>query len=367
MTNNETRLHHLDAMRSVLMMLGIVLHTAQIYNPEKIWRIWSDDSSIVSLYLVEIIGSFRMPAFFVVSGFFCLMTLQKYGSSQFARVRIKRIAIPLLVAGLCLNSLQTTVLHFTGWAPFDASDYFGKAGWVVHLWFLVVLLVYFSFAALIYAFLRKPMSVIGNSTANILAKTPMLVLLFLAPTVTVAIFILASIGYPLYAEIGFGIIFLYPISLFLPFFLFGTLLLSNKALLLRFSTISYWVLIVLIASAMLITHFAEATLQGVIQRVSAEYLGALMSWALVALVFRVFRDFFSSKSALWTFYSDASYTVYLFHHFMVILLGLLAIQLNLPPLVGMVAVISMTLLVTTLIHKYLITPYKPMRFLFNGK
>ena len=67
---NDERLHYLDAMRSILMILGIVLHSANVFSDSD-WAIQNIDTSVYFSYLVEVIHLFRMPAFFIVSGFFC--------------------------------------------------------------------------------------------------------------------------------------------------------------------------------------------------------------------------------------------------------------------------------------------------------
>ncbi|GEM_PF-2177557 len=38
------RLYFMDSMRSVLMLLGVILHSAQVFNPEKSWVIYSEFS-----------------------------------------------------------------------------------------------------------------------------------------------------------------------------------------------------------------------------------------------------------------------------------------------------------------------------------
>ena len=367
MTTKQTRLHHLDAMRSVLMMLGIVLHTSQIYNPDRTWLIWSEDSTLVAKYLVDAIFSFRMPAFFAVSGFFCIMTLRKYGSMQFAKVRIKRIVIPLVAAAVVLTSLESVILNLTGWKAFDAISYFTHAGWLSHLWFLTVLLVYFCIATIMYALLKNPIATIGGMFAKLLRQIPMLAFLLVAPLTAVFVIASNSIGFPLYSIFGFGLINVSFISLYAPYFLFGALLFSHQDLLLRFSTVNYLSLAGLVVTAILLLHLLDSALPDTLQTIADTYLNSLVSWTMVAVVFRVFRDLCSEASSWGAFLSDASYSVYLFHHVIVISLGLVLIRFSLPPLVGMAIIITLTSVLTISIHKYIILRFKPMRYLFNGK
>ena len=73
----SNRIHFMDSMRSVLMMLGVVIHSFQVYNPRQSWVIYSNDSTVVAYWVVKVLITFRMPAFFMISGFFALITINK--------------------------------------------------------------------------------------------------------------------------------------------------------------------------------------------------------------------------------------------------------------------------------------------------
>ena len=94
MQDKIERLYFMDSMRAILMMLGVVLHSAQVFNPEQSWVIYSNNTDSIMTYIVNIIAIFRMPAFFVVSGYFCFLTLKKYQVRKFLNVRLKRLVIP---------------------------------------------------------------------------------------------------------------------------------------------------------------------------------------------------------------------------------------------------------------------------------
>jgi hypothetical protein len=69
--SSTSRLHYLDAMRSVLMLLGVVLHSARPYDSRE-WQVKDVDTLPMLDGLVEAIHLFRMPAFFVVAGYFAM-------------------------------------------------------------------------------------------------------------------------------------------------------------------------------------------------------------------------------------------------------------------------------------------------------
>ena len=65
----------LDALRAFAMLLGIVLHGAISFVPGAglIWGVQDSESSTAFTILMELIHGWRMPLFFLVSGFFTMM------------------------------------------------------------------------------------------------------------------------------------------------------------------------------------------------------------------------------------------------------------------------------------------------------
>ena len=82
MSDGERRYYGLDALRGVMMMLGIVLHAANFYlaAPPPIFPIPSDrNNSLFFDLLFHFIHQFRMPTFFVLAGFFSALLVEKRG------------------------------------------------------------------------------------------------------------------------------------------------------------------------------------------------------------------------------------------------------------------------------------------------
>ena len=68
------RRHDLDALRAVAMLLGIVLHAALSFAPIP-WTVSDSQQGEFYYVLFACIHGFRMPLFFMLSGFFtaCLL------------------------------------------------------------------------------------------------------------------------------------------------------------------------------------------------------------------------------------------------------------------------------------------------------
>ena len=95
----DQRLHGLDFLRALMMMLGIVLHGAQMYMTMSLGFDYYKDpmTSPVMDGILIVINTFRMPVFFFLSGLFTAMLYQRYHLRGMLRNRVQRILLPFLV------------------------------------------------------------------------------------------------------------------------------------------------------------------------------------------------------------------------------------------------------------------------------
>jgi glucan biosynthesis protein C len=171
---DRRRYYGLDALRGVMMMLGIVIHAAMFYTvmtsevvPLKDRQTWAVFDVVVGL-----IHAFRMPSFFLLAGFFAALLVEKYGFRGALTNRLKRVLLPLLI-GLF------TVLPITGWFLLSfkfsvdhdtkllltsleghrqwAQDFERQLGGPSpgHLWFLYYLMMFYLLTPLCEAGLRS--------------------------------------------------------------------------------------------------------------------------------------------------------------------------------------------------------------------
>ena len=94
----------LDALRGVAMVLGIVLHASLSFFPCP-WPV-QDNRQNGWLFLVYVvIHEFRMPLFFLISGFFTMFLFRKYGLRKMLHLRATRILLPLILSLLTIGPL----------------------------------------------------------------------------------------------------------------------------------------------------------------------------------------------------------------------------------------------------------------------
>ena len=101
------RRYDLDALRAFAMFLGIVLHAALSFT-SMIWYVRDVQQSGFLELLIEAIHGFRMPVFFVMSGFFTTLLWRKRGLTALLFHRFRRVFLPLLLG-------IVTIVPATSW------------------------------------------------------------------------------------------------------------------------------------------------------------------------------------------------------------------------------------------------------------
>lgn len=361
----STRLHDLDAMRSILMMLGVVLHSANPYRADTTWLVRDAHTTSVLTPLVDFIHFFRMPAFFAVAGYFATYTIVSRPVPAYLKERLTRLLLPFLAALVCLNIPQVWLLLDS---PRTVSGFAASlhATWVDgllvgHLWFLLVLSIHCIVLAILADATRR---IADSRRPDSLASATGLPLLTAAGAVVLTG--MTSLDYlaPAWMHQPFlGLVDPMEVLTYSVFFAIGVLLYGRAELLTRFGQVQpvEWLVLGAIAMVLLLPH--DGSLLWRAAEVFATWW--LMVYA-VRLCFGAFRKWASSESAAFRYLSDASYTVYLFHHLIVVLLSTLLLDLAWPALLKFAAVASVTAVVTLLIHEHVILRSPLLRLWFNG-
>lgn len=109
------RYHFLDGLRGVAMLLGIVLHGLMSFLEFPIWPVVDVESNPDFFWvLFDAIHGFRMPLFFMVSGFFTAMMWKKRGAKGLVKQRALRIGVPLVVGTIVLVPMIMALGYWGG-------------------------------------------------------------------------------------------------------------------------------------------------------------------------------------------------------------------------------------------------------------
>ena len=155
MTNAETagkksgpRLLYIDNIRILLICLVIATHCSITYSGPGSWYFADPGNGTTTPFILSVIDtlnqSFFMGFFVLVSAYFVVGSLQRKGRGLFTRDRLVRLGIPLLVWVLFINPLiLLIILNGTGTLPMPPASLLNPltgAG-LGPMWFVFFLLV----------------------------------------------------------------------------------------------------------------------------------------------------------------------------------------------------------------------------------
>ncbi len=154
--SSSERVYALDALRAIMMLLGIVIHAAVTYSNtdyKTAWGIKDPDNNAGFGILVNGIQSFNMPVFFITAGYFAALMYYKKGPGTMLLNRFRRIILPflagvLIVYPLVVMAFTFSIASFAGagapsgeaWAMIISGKFLPFN--VAHLWFLYFLAIY---------------------------------------------------------------------------------------------------------------------------------------------------------------------------------------------------------------------------------
>ena len=347
----------LDAARGVLMMLGVIIHSADIYSTGEDWLFQDSRNSIAFDMIADVIHVFRMPVFFWIAGYFCALTVSRYGSMGLLRNRAPRLLIPLIVTWLSLNAIQA--LFVASLIGKSAMETIPEGIPVYHLWFLIDLIVFIFGAALIlpslkyFHFLTKRIE-----TIPIVFLFPMLALFALSISLVARS---TGVAY----ESIFGLTSIFRLATYAPYFIGGIFMFGRPEVKKTFLKVPA---IFVIATLPLAAYFGGET-RGEIFIIGemAFFAKELMVWLTIAAVLRFFQTLVTRESRITRFLSDAAYSVYLFHHVLVVMVGIALLDVDISAWWKFLIVSSTSLIGSALIHAKVIRRYPIAQLLFNGK
>lgn len=138
MSSPAKRLHHLDAARALLLLLGLPFHVATKAIFESTPPAVDFQQSLLIGGWASLTHVFRMFAFFMLAGYFAGMIRERKGTKAWLAERTRRLGLPFAASLLTLGALQ---FHLQDLLLHKSSPMFlGLPLALDHLWFLVVLL-----------------------------------------------------------------------------------------------------------------------------------------------------------------------------------------------------------------------------------
>ena len=326
--SSRSHIADLDAARGVLMLLGLVLHSADVYRVGR-WVVHDPSGNVAFDWLVTAIHLFRMPAFFWISGFFAALSLDRAVPTDFFKRRFQRLVYPMVATMLTFNLLQQVVLDSLPPANVRQPTAFA------HLWFLVDLLIYSTLAAVV----MTKGSLLDRALSRLLCgvRRPILLICILAVTTAIPILGAAVVGKLAGHDLAFGnVTSLERLAANVVYFSVGMVSYRSRTLrdILHGIHPAWFVPAVGIG-----VWLAQVVQPGFVVEVLLE---ALLVWVAVGAVLSFFRQAFSQPGGFKLWLADASYPIYLSHHFFVILFAGLLLSSSLAAPVKFALVLGLT-------------------------
>lgn len=367
------REYFFDSIRALLMLLGVPFHLALIYSSHH-WTVNSTEPSAWLTLLHDFIHSFRMQVFFVISGYFSYMLYLRYPPQQWIKLRLSRIAIPMLAAMLLVTLPEFFLIKkFTFEASnWDSLSHYTKYNTVVwnlisHLWFLLVLIILTLLGLLFFKTLdlfvnTKIIQQVQYQPAW--KKNIFSFIIFAGAWLLIRRMVL--IFYPELLKDGLFNFVVLQTLFYLPFFMLGAIIYKNhklKSLFLMFNSwvmISFWLLLTVYV---INNHYNSANTW--LYEIDG-FIASLTGLLMVNTMFYIGYSLLNTHSAHINYLVNASLFIYLIHHPLTLMYGFLispAINNNtLGFFAGLVFVFSLSFI---LYEFHLRIPL--LRFLFSGK
>lgn len=155
--DRDRRLLYVDSLRVYGVLLVLVIHVGEVFNPWDEWHITNAQRSGVVGEVVVLMAPWIMPLMMLLAGVSTWYSLRRRGNGEYLRERTVRVFLPLVVGTLLLVPPQVYLERrmrgqfagsFVEFYPhfFDGVYPAGNLSWH-HLWFLAHLYGY-SFLAL---------------------------------------------------------------------------------------------------------------------------------------------------------------------------------------------------------------------------
>ncbi len=312
------------------MLLGIVLHSAETYSigVDKLWPKDPNSTSYFFTYITSIIHIFRMPIFFLLSGFFASMLYYDRSPKAMIIQRFKRIGLPFVVFLLLLHPIVYHSYDFMiqkfQLDAFPNVIFRWLPNITYHLWFLYYLILITAIVLILASIFRKTplLNSAIKSTFNWLIDRQLLLIAFLS----VILFALLVWMWDYWAPTP--LVFMPDTKVlifYLVFYLFGWVLFKSKDKIWLFMKFD-WIFLI---SAFLI-YTVKFIYSEQIDDVVYGGLNTMVGWFFIFGITGLFLRYFNGHSKLRRYLSDSSYWVYLVHLPFTLILPALIVNWSLP-------------------------------------
>lgn len=358
------RYYNLDFLRAFAMMMGLVMHAPLLFWQPDFAKVFGIGNIAPAEEWINIIGRYinnwRMPLFFLLSGFFSVLIIKRKGTSQFIRDRLIRVGLTCLVF---------SSLYDIADGSFDFTTH--------HLWFLYELMIFVFF----FSFLYRVQTIKDLLDREISTRILLILFLWLVATVPLAN-ILNNWWHPLawkpsttYFDLKLGNMVYY-----FSYFLVGVIFYSNQHIFTKLKNSKTILAIgILAVLAFLLRVYSDyVTLGGIddlrnLAQMQFDPIMVICNSLLIGvntILWCLFfigltSKFIVSGSAILRWFVELSYPIYIIHIIPIAMMSALFYRAGLSQPVIFVLTIIAGFIVCVILY-YILIKFTPLNWLING-
>jgi glucan biosynthesis protein C len=358
------RFHNLDFLRAFAMMMGLVMHAPLLFWQPDFAKVFGIENIAPAEEWINIIGRYinnwRMPLFFLLSGFFSVLIIKRKGTSQFIRDRLIRVGLTCLVF---------SSLYDIADGSFDFTTH--------HLWFLYELMIF----VFCFSFLYRVQTIKDLLDREFSSRIFLILFLWLVATVPLAN-ILNNWWHPLawkpsttYFDLKLGNMVYY-----FSYFLIGVIFYSNQHIFTKLKNSKTILAIgILAVLAFLLRVYSDyLTLGGIddlrnLAQMQFDPIMVICNSLLIGvntILWCLFfigltSKFIVSGSAILRWFVELSYPIYIIHIIPIAMMSALFYRAGLSQPVIFVLTIIAGFIVCVILY-YILIKFTPLNWLING-
>jgi glucan biosynthesis protein C len=324
------RIHYIDWLRVLAVLLLFPFHTMRVYNHEPFY-VKGSHLSFAFDYLIAFIDKWHMPLLFLLAGASTYLAMAKRTTGRYAWERVLRLGVPLVFGFFVLIPPQTWYgarfnAGYTGsfwqyissgqifvWNIQNGGDYYGGFG-IGQLWFILYLLVISILVLPVIAFAHTER---GQAFTKRLASGLTKPYWWFVP----ALLLWITEGLPDPADKHF--------FMYLTYFLLGFIVISNDVFAQASERQRWWTF--LTGMAICAVYAAAGPWRDTLPDPSwplagANIAGMLGAWLVLVGALGMGRRYLNRPSPALSYQAESSYPIYLLHQTAIVVIAFYLVQ-----------------------------------------
>lgn len=369
------RRYDLDWLRVIMILIVFVFHSGRFFDTGD-WHVKNITTSPLVQSWTMFLASWMMPMIFVISGASLFLALGRGGIGKFAKDKVLRLVVPLVVGIFTQIPLAVylerythyqTSLTFFQWLPHYFDGLYGFGGnfaWMgLHLWYLLVLFVFSMLFLPLLLLLKGPAKRLLHVLGNVFT-VPGLVYLLAIPVM------LVTIGVDPRTDLGSRPWGGWSLLGYIPVFLYGFLIASHEGLQDTIRRLR-WVSLALAVAATAGLVYTGNLYSG-FPFGSQGYnlfngIFGLNAWLCSLAVFGFGLKRLNFTTPFLKYANEAVMPFYVLHQTVLLVVGYFVTQLEIPDLLKFVVILGVSFAFIMACYEYLIRRFNVLRVLFGMK